>query len=324
MALSEVQPDVRVAARILGECVDLRAGEHVTVITDGIYPQEIPSAFVSAAASAGAAVEVLSTPPSGEVAENLPLGVVESLGRQEVLVLCTTALFPRPARQQAARRGARVLSLCGIDAAIYRRSCDLNHHQVARVTEHAALRLAAGGRYHVTSKEGTDLILEVAPGAPIQLTGLARCAGEIAVLPAGVLAVLPVPGTARGRAVVTGSIEGLGLCETPVALEVADGRVVEIAGGRQAAALARRLREGDTDSFILAETGFGTNPRAGYSGNILEDERVAGSCHIGLGQNAHLGGPVWSRTHLDLTIRAPTVRLNGDILIEHGVLQIAA
>ena len=52
-------------------------------------------------------------------------------------------------------------------------------------------------------------------------------------------------------------------------------------------------------SGYIAELGLGCNPKAIVTGNVLEDEKVAG-LHIAFGMSTHLGGKVKSDVHQDI------------------------
>ncbi len=64
----------------------------------------------------------------------------------------------------------------------------------------------------------------------------------------------------------------------------------------------------------LAELGIGANPAAHLIGNILEDEKVAGTVHIALGDNSTFGGNVIVGIHLDGIITKPRVFIDGELL----------
>jgi len=49
----------------------------------------------------------------------------------------------------------------------------------------------------------------------------------------------------------------------------------------------------------IAELGIGCNPNAVVTGNVLEDEKVAG-LHIAYGMSIHIGGKIISDTHIDI------------------------
>jgi len=50
----------------------------------------------------------------------------------------------------------------------------------------------------------------------------------------------------------------------------------------------------------------------------MTDEKVLGTVHIALGRNQMWGGNNAAPTHLDGVIRQPTVRIDGELLIDDG------
>jgi DNA-binding beta-propeller fold protein YncE len=77
------------------------------------------------------------------------------------------------------------------------------------------------------------------------------------------------------------------------------------------------------DAYNIAELGVGTNDRAIVSGNILEDEKVLGTVHVALGNNAGMGGTVNVPIHLDGLIRKATLYVDGELLLDKGTLVIS-
>jgi leucyl aminopeptidase (aminopeptidase T) len=53
---------------------------------------------------------------------------------------------------------------------------------------------------------------------------------------------------------------------------------------------------------------------------ILEDEKVAGTVHVALGNNVGMGGTVDVPIHLDGVIRRPTLRVDGQVVVDDGKL----
>ena len=201
-----------------------------------------------------------------------------------------------------------------------RRSLDVDYDWLSRVTCAAANRLRETRDVVITTVAGTDLHVQTAGQPVTYFDGLARGRGCVSVLPAGVVAVLPVPGTAQGTVVLDGSIGPLGLLASAVRLTVVDGIVTEITGGQEAQQLQRLLDSSDRNAFCLAEVGMGTNPSARYVGRMVEDERVCGSAHVGLGGNVQLGGTIASAVHIDATMRSPCVSFDGHDIVRDGHL----
>jgi leucyl aminopeptidase (aminopeptidase T) len=75
-------------------------------------------------------------------------------------------------------------------------------------------------------------------------------------------------------------------------------------------------------AFNIAELGIGTNDQAIVTGAILEDEKVMGTVHIALGNNISMGGTCDVGIHLDGVILAPTVSVDGKLIMERGKLKI--
>ncbi|MCH6574776.1 MAG: PAS domain-containing protein, partial [Bacteroidetes bacterium] len=65
-----------------------------------------------------------------------------------------------------------------------------------------------------------------------------------------------------------------------------------------------------------------TNDKAIISGNILEDEKVLGTCHIALGNNTGFGGKINIPLHLDGIIKNPTISVDNKKIMESGKLLI--
>ena len=68
----------------------------------------------------------------------------------------------------------------------------------------------------------------------------------------------------------------------------------------------------------IAEFGIGTNYQARVIGNILQDEKVLGTCHIAFGNNSSFGGKVYSEMHIDNVIQKPTIVVDKEIIMKDG------
>lgn len=150
-------------------------------------------------------------------------------------------------------------------------------------------------------------------------------------LPAGETYIGPANHDANGVIVFDGSLavaDGAGafIPRAPVTLEVLGGFVTRVHGGAgarrfenslvigEAAARAMRGRPGWSAARVssyarharhLGELGIGLNRAARVSGNMLEDEKILGTCHIAIGSN--IDQDAMAFTHLDCVIQAPTI-----------------
>jgi leucyl aminopeptidase (aminopeptidase T) len=132
----------------------------------------------------------------------------------------------------------------------------------------------------------------------------------------------PDQGTTRGTFVVDGSIPyyGVGVVREPVVFTLEGGFVTDIRGGEQAHFLSELLASQD-DPWVynVAQFAFGLNPDCtDFTGEMLNDEGVNGTVHLGIGTSASLGGTVSAKTHFDAIIREPTVWIDGDVVVADG------
>ena len=55
---------------------------------------------------------------------------------------------------------------------------------------------------------------------------------------------------------------------------------------------------------------------------MLNDEGVDGTVHIGIGTSANLGGSIQAKTHFDAIMRAPTVWIDDEVVVQDGVVLV--
>ncbi|GAI54554.1 unnamed protein product [marine sediment metagenome] len=99
------------------------------------------------------------------------------------------------------------------------------------------------------------------------------------------------------------------------------GEAIEILG-KHSGKLTRMLDKVGKRAYNLAEFGIGTNQNARLIGNVLEDEKVLGTCHIALGDNSTFGGRVRAGIHVDGIFLKPTVKFDGKMIMERGKLKV--
>jgi leucyl aminopeptidase (aminopeptidase T) len=71
--------------------------------------------------------------------------------------------------------------------------------------------------------------------------------------------------------------------------------------------------------YNIAQFAIGLNPDCrDFTGEMLNDEGVNGTIHIGIGTSSSLGGTVQAKTHFDAIIRKPSVWFDGEAIIGEG------
>jgi leucyl aminopeptidase (aminopeptidase T) len=117
---------------------------------------------------------------------------------------------------------------------------------------------------------------------------------------------------------------GIGALSSPVRFVIKDGAVVEIHGGHEADKIKRIWEaQNDRNVYNIAQVAVGLNPEVPEAIGTLGcnyDEGAFGSMHIGIGTSTNLGGTVKASTHFDAVMSRPTLTVDGEILIQDGVV----
>jgi leucyl aminopeptidase (aminopeptidase T) len=191
--------------------------------------------------------------------------------------------------------------------------------------------LDAAERVLILAPGGTDIEIGLRGRKAKVDDGAFRKPGTGGNLPAGETYIGPANHDANGVIVFDGSLavaDGAGAIvpRRPVGVEVLGGFVTRVSGGADArrfersleigaeAARAMRGKPGWSAARVadyarharhLGELGIGLNRAARVTGNMLEDEKILGTCHIAIGSNVDEDAMAF--THLDCVIQAPTV-----------------
>ena len=315
------------ASILVRTCANVRAAENVVIVTD---PERmaIARALADEALGAGAVASIVVAPQRAIDNEEPGSAVAAALSAADVAFLpVTLAMAHTRAVREAVGAGARVLSMTAFTERMMREGGLFTDFGARRPLCRAlAHRLTAGERLHVTNPAGTDLRMSL-----VGVTGNSHAClldgPGFSAVPNIEANCAPAQGTAEGVFVCDGSIPyyGVGPVREPVTFRISEGFVTHIEGGEQADFLARLLaRQDDPWVYNVAQFAFGLNPACTeFTGEMLNDEGVNGTVHIGIGTSANLGGSVSAKTHFDAVARAPTVWIDGEAVLADGEIQIA-
>jgi len=315
----ELQRCARVA---LDECVRVRPGEKVLIVTDTMRDQGVAQALAGAAMASGAEPVLIVMPTRRGTPQEPPASVVAALQATDVAFLFTTySLSHSNARVLAQNAGARVISMPGVTEDGFLRTLSVDMTRLVALTNRLADRVARARTARVTTSLGTDM--RYALGHPVTtMDGLCPHSGELDVFPPGLFLRGPPEGSAVGTAVVDGAITQIGRLASPVTLRFQAGRLVKIEGAGEAARLEALLASlDDSSAYQFAAWGIGTNPGAALVGEdpSFEGERILGWTHVSTGSNATFpGGTVRAKIHLDGIIGRPTIHLDDELIVQDG------
>jgi len=282
----------------------------------------IGQAFLNAAESMVSSVKLITIPVPEYSGQEPPAPAAEEMRRANVILIPTQrSLSWTRARQQATAQGARIVTLPGITEDILVRNFPADYSSIRQRVNRLCDLIDLAKTIHLASATGSDLRLNIkGRKGHGRKGGLYREPGAWGNLPCGEAFIAPQEGTGDGVYLIDVSCSGLGKVEQPLRIEVKKGRAVSIGGGKKSGELKLILDSiGHPDAYTLAEFGIGCNDRAQISGITLEDEKVLGTCHIALGDNAYFGGRIKVGIHLDGVLDRPNIAIDDRLIIQDGI-----
>ncbi|WP_424626523.1 M29 family metallopeptidase [Achromobacter marplatensis] len=319
----------------------LQAGQTVTVLTSAAtHPQTLSTALI-AAQSMGAVVNRLDLPPvNGEKAlsrDSLAyLGTTPLTGnkpaiaalKESDLVLDLMTLLFSPEQHDILATGTKIL-LAVEPPEVLARLVPTEADR-ARVKA-AAARIGAAREMSVVSAAGTDLRCPLGEFPAISEYGFVDEPGRWDHWPSGFVLTWPNERGANGKIVIdVGDIllpQKL-YVRSPIELTVENGFATRIEGGVDAELLREYVASfRDPEAYAISHIGWGLQPRAHWTTLGLYDREATigmdarayeGNFLFSLGPNNEAGGSRSTTCHIDIPLRACTVRLDGEDVVRQG------
>ncbi|GAB3627377.1 peptidase M29 [Pandoraea terrae] len=284
----------------------------------------VPSARVSAP------VPVRSTGASDALGRLEP--VVAALKAATLVVDCTVeGLLHAPELPAILAGGARVLMVSNEHPEILER-CATDPALEAKV-RNGIKRLRGAKHMQVSSAAGTDLRISLDGARVGGVWGWCAKPGQVAHWPGGLALAFPAAHSVNGTLVLAPGDINLTFKQylrDRIALTIEDDYVTAIDGAGVDADLMRTYFAawGDPEAYAVSHVGFGMNLRARWDAMACYDKR---DCN-GTEQRAFAGNFLYSTGanevagrhtlgHFDLPLRGCTVALDGDVVVDAGVLQ---
>ena len=275
----------------------------------------------------GCTVEFYTYPAVGSHGAEPPQVVAAKMRQADLVVAITSySLSHTAAREGATKAGVRLASMPTFLARMFVPGGPMavDYQQVATEGQTIADWLTDAQEAVVRTPEGTDMHFSLAGRQGRNDHGLYTEKGSWGNLPAGEAYIAPLEGTAQGRLVVpAGWYPGL---REKMTLRFRDGLVYALEGGGAVGEdFLELLKPGDDREPYrsrrnLAELGIGTNLNASHPDNVLEAEKIRGTVHLAIGDNAHMGGTVAADLHEDFVLPHPDLYLDGEIVMRGGQL----
>jgi leucyl aminopeptidase (aminopeptidase T) len=314
--MSELEQAVRAVVR---DCLGVAEGEEVLVVTDP-PTQPLGERLREEAVEAGAEASLALISERAQNGAEPPESVAAAMAAAQVVMAPTAkSLSHTVARKRASEEGARIATLPGVNEEMLARVMSADMEALRRRGHAVAEALDRASEARITCAHGSDLRLSLEGREAIPDAGELRERGAFGNLPCGEGFISPADG--HGILIVDGSIAAVGQVSEPVELVVKGGHLTAAQGGQGMALMELLTAHGEAGTNV-AELGIGTNEKATVTGEILEDEKILGSCHLAFGASAGIGGTVQVPIHLDCIVLRPTVELDGEAIVREGELVV--
>ena len=194
-------------------------------------------------------------------------------------------------------------------------------------------KLKSARLMHVTSEAGTDLKISLENARVGGGWGYTARPGTISHWPGGLCLAFPAAGSVNGTLVMAEGDVNLTFkryLEKPIVLTVENDFVTDISGAHLDGDLMRGYFAawGDQEAYAVSHVGWGMNPQARWDSMQFYDKRdfngtelraFAGNFLYSTGANEVAGRHTLG--HFDLPLRHCTVLLDGELIVDNGVLQ---
>ena len=306
---------------VINKCLDVQKDESVLILATE-PPVEAASLLYEASVKKSKHTFLLQLPRLAPQ-EGLHAAIAGLMKQMHTVIAVTSpSLSHTEARRQARRAGSSISTLRTVRIKSFARIADADFEKINRLSKKLADILSMASEARVTSVNGTDLRIPIAKHKGFADTGILHLPGAFSNLPAGEASIAPVEGACEGLLVVD---SGMGIHpedKEQLSIIIKEGRAVRISGGNAARKLSRQLSLFGPNSRIIAEFGIGANDAAQLSGCTLEDEKVLGTIHIGLGNNVSFGGTTDVPIHLDAVVCMASVEIDGKQIMSRGKMLI--
>ena len=256
-----------------------------------------------------------------ETKKEPPLAVKEAMKFSDVILATTSiSLTHTKAVRDARKKGARIASMPGISNKMFP-ALNVDYKKLAKISRKIARLYEGINKIRIKTKKGTNLIL-ACEGREVQIDdGILDKKGSLHNLPAGEVCITPIENSVNGKIVFDVCVSSIGKLRNPIEIKVRNGRIIKIIGKDEAKKLIKIFKKADKNAKIVCEFSIGTNPKAKIIGNVLNDEKVFGTCHIAFGDNISIGGKNESNVHIDGVIKKPTIWFDDKLIMENGILR---
>ena len=297
---------------ILNDCMDIRKNEKCLIVTDKKLLNIGKILYKNLLKITRNSNLVVIPIPKTHGSEPPKKIACEMLKYDVILMPTTRSLSHTKARENASKKGARIASMPGTTDDMMKRALNVDFRKIKIINDRLIKKLKDKDKIKIITGKGTNAEFLIKGRKWVSDDGIYTKKGAFGNLPAGEIFIAPLEGKTNG--IIADAMIGDGKkLEKEIKIKIESGYISHIEGQHLTEIFIKMLK----NKFYrnVAELGIGTNYKAKITGNVLEDEKVAGTCHIAFGNNKHFGGKVDVPFHVDFVIRKPTIYA-GNILIK--------
>ena len=277
-----------------------------------------------------APVPVRSTGSSDAIQHKRP--VIEALKNVEAIVDVTVeGLIHAPEMPEIHETGTRLIVICNEHPEILERTEP--YAELGPKVDLGIQMLKDASWMKVTSKAGTDLMIDVRDAPCGGTPGFSTEPAAVAHWPGGLCLCFPKAGAVNGKIVMDVGDMNLTFkkyMQDPITLIIENDFVTNIEGDNLDAELFRSYLAAwdDPIAYGFSHVGWGMNPKARWDSMALYDKKdvqatefraFAGNFLFSTGSNQEAGR--FTLGHFDLPLRNCTIELDGVAVVKDGVLQ---
>lgn len=315
--------EMKGASIVVDTCAAVRPDEDVLVVTDW-QVADVAERVAAAANERDANVTMAMMDPR-EYDGNEPEDTVAAAMMEADVIITPVhrSITHSSATAEAKENGARVISMVKFtDEQLVRGGLYADYEGMRPHCEEMARKFTEASEARVTSPQGTDVTVGLEGRDGNSHPGIADEPGEFTALVHIEANISPVEGTTNGTVVFDGAIPNLdiGVLEEPVRMEIEDGAVTSVEGGKEAKKIERVWAEHDDPAvYNIAQLAVGMNPECPeFNGWFSNDHGRYGNVHFGIGTSSNLGGTTRAPVHFDAMMAEPTLELDGEVVVEDG------
>jgi len=308
------------------ERVSLKRGESLLLITEPPSDRRLADGLFEAAWQLGARPITAMIPYRGEHNVDPPKTLAATMKAADAAITLipyeSADFYTRPFLEML-QVGTRMLGfLSGTVEKLVRYIYEHDFTVTDRICEVLESVMSRAREIRITCPRGTELSATIG-GRPVQLNpGKVSNPGDEGYLPPGVVGQAPLEESWNGVVVFDAFAYPVGLLREPIRVEIREGRIQQISGGRQ----ADQWREwfvsrNDPNIYWVAHYGFGINPTfRKLTGLKFLDERMYGLFDVGFGTNdlPCFMGKIRANGHTDGLLTKASVFFDGTCVFREG------